>query len=212
MTTCAKCGRDNAPEARFCDRCAAPLASAPGSAPAAGATAFPALASVAKRKKILRLVGLFVVIDIVAVIIFFASGAFGSSVEGEIRSAGLPNGDFVMAPPACHSGEHESFFGVWVAPELEEIDDRTGFRGGLKVLKNPLGQWEAYLESPNTCRGFECQVLQVKKEHCLVFDIQVENSGTMVNDIRLREGHAKLECRFPEGGTLKVDLKFSGCD
>jgi len=210
MTTCTKCGHENDSDARFCDQCAAPLAPAAG--PAKPATASPALAAVFKKKKLFRLVALFVALDVVAVIVFFASGAFGSSVEGEIRSAGLPNGDFVMAPPTCHSGEHESFFGVWVAPELEEIDGRTGFRGGLKVLKNPLGQWEAYLESPNTCRGFECQVLQVKKEHCLVFDIRVENSGTTVNDVRLREGYAKLQCKFPEGGTLKVDLKFSGCD
>jgi len=210
MTTCAKCGHENDSEARFCDQCAAPLAPAAG--PAKPATASPAPAAVFKRKKLFRLVALFLAINAVAVIIVFASGAFGSSVEGEIRSAGLPNGDFVMAPPACHSGEHESFFGVWVAPELEEIDGRTGFRGGLKVVKNPVGDWEAYLESPNTCRSFECQVLQVKKEHCLVFDIRVENSGTVVNDVRLREGYARLQCKFPEGGTLKVDLKFSGCD
>jgi hypothetical protein len=212
MKTCAKCGHGNDDGARFCDQCAAPLAAAPGPTPAAGATAAPVVAAVARRKKLLRLVLAFVAIDVAVVIFFLSSGVFSSSVEGEIRSTGMPNGDFVMAPPACHSGEHESFFGVWIAPELEEIDGRTGFRGGLKVLKNPLGQWEAYLESPNTCRGFECQVLQVKREHCLVFDILVENSGTVVNDVRLREGYAKLQCRFPEGGTLMVDLKFSGCD
>ena len=48
--------------------------------------------------------------------------------------------------------------------------------------------------------------------HCSCIVVLVENSGTMVNDVRLREGYARLDCAFPEGGTLKVDLKFSGCD
>ena len=203
MSTCAKCGHQNDQGARFCDQCAAPLAAAPipaAAAPAAG-----------KKKRILRIVAILVVIDVV-VLLFFLLGGSSSSVQGEIRSTGLPHGDFVMTPPACHSGQHESFFGVLVASELETIGDATGVRGGLKLLKNPLGEWEAYLENPNTCRGFECQVLQVDRKRCLVFDVAVHNTGTMVNTITLREGHAHIECAFAEGGTLKVDLEFSGCD
>jgi hypothetical protein len=47
--------------------------------------------------------------------------------------------------------------------------------------------------------------------HCQRFDIDVQNTSSVVNRIRVRAGHARLDCQFPEGGALNVNLKFDGC-
>ncbi len=200
MATLTEFGRESPVGAAFRSRCGMTLSLA----------ASPAAAPAQRNKRPLP-VAMAIAAQCLALMVFMP-GCGGGSTEGEIRSTGAPHGDFVMAPPSCHSGEHESFFGVLVAPKLEEINGHTGVRGGLKVLKNALGQWEAYLENPKTCRGFSCQVLQVEAQQCKVFDIEVKNTNTRKNGIRLREGHARLDCAFSQGGTLKADLVFKGCD
>jgi len=142
---------------------------------------------------------------------FFLFSIAGGGAKGEIRSRGEPFGTYVQKPPACHSGEHENFFGVWVAPEVKKLNGKEGFQGGLKILKNPLGEWTVYVESPIGCEGFKCPIRELEKKHCKVFDVEVRNTSTTYNDIRVREGHAKLDCSFPEGGTLTANLTFDGC-
>lgn len=200
---CPSCGHDNEPGAKYCAQCAASMASSqrPKSPPPKKKVG-PAIALV---------IGL-VALPILMFAFFSGGGLFGSgATEGEIRSTGEPHGDWSMRPTACYSGEHESFFGVWAAPPLSEDDGRTGFKGGLKVVKGHTGQWEAYLESPLGCESFNCTIRPVDPAHCSVFDVDVRNTSTIVNDIRVREGHAKLECEFPEGGTLQAHLTFEGC-
>jgi len=138
-------------------------------------------------------------------------GLATGGAKGEIRSRGEPFGTYVQKPPACHSGEHESFFGVWVAPEIKTIGGREGFQGGLKLLKNPLGEWTVYVESPIGCQGLKCPIRELEKKYCKVWDVEVHNTSTSVNDIWVREGHAKLDCSFPEGGSLTANLTFDGC-
>jgi hypothetical protein len=200
MATCTRFGQESAVGAAFRSRrgMAPSLAVSPGAAPAQ------------RNKRPLR-VAMAIAVQCLALMVLM-TGCGGGSTKGEIRSTGAPHGDFVMAPPSCHSGEHESFFGVLVASKLEKIDGHTGVRGGLKVLKNAVGQWEAYLENPNTCQGFSCQVLKVEAQQCKVFDIEVKNTSARKNGIRLREGHARLDCAFSQGGSLKADLVFTGCD
>ncbi len=209
--TCPKCGHHSEADAKFCSQCATALAAS------GGQVGFPEVApslpagsnSPVPRKRIGRLIVVGALIQAVAIAAFFMVDCSGKT-EGEIRSVGKPLGDFAMEPPACHSGEHESFFGVWAAPKLETLDGRTGFRGGLKVVKNQVGEWEVYVENPNSCEGFDCPIVQVERQHCSVFDVHVQSTNTTVNDIRLRQGHARLDCEFPEGGTLTANLTFSG--
>jgi hypothetical protein len=149
---------------------------------------------------------------IVAASLGMAFCMFGSSeVKGQITANGKPFGNYVLKPEACYSGEHQSFFGVWVAPKLRKLNGREGFQGGIKLVKSHLEEWSVYVESPVECEGFKCAIQELKKEHCPVFDVDVRNTSTTVNDIRVREGHAKLECRYPGGGTLTASLTFDGC-
>lgn len=145
------------------------------------------------------------------VMFFVIGGGGGGSVEGQIVSSGSPYGDYMMQPSSCFSGEHESFFGVWVTPELEKVDGRQGFRGGLKLVKSHLGEWEVYVESPIECSGLKCKIRQLPRDACSLFDVSVENTNTTFNDIRVRRGHASLDCRFSSGGKLSANLLFKGC-
>jgi hypothetical protein len=162
-----------------------------------------------KGKNVAATVLVIALVGIPVGLMLFALASGGA--KGEIRSRGEPFGTYVQKPPACHSGEHESFFGVWVAPDIKTIDGRNGFQGGLKLLKNPLGEWTVFVESPLHCQGLKCPIRELEKKYCKVWDVDVRNTSTSVNDIRVREGHAKLDCSFPEGGSLTANLTFDGC-
>lgn len=141
---------------------------------------------------------------------FLGGGGCTGSVEGEMKSTGEPHGDFTLTPTSCFSGEHESFFGVWVTPDLQEIDGRQGFKGGLKIVRSHTGEWEVYVESPKECDGLKCKIRQLDESECKTFEVDVRNTNTTINDIRVREGRAKLDCKFDDG-TFTANLKFSGC-
>jgi hypothetical protein len=148
------------------------------------------------------------VIGVIAFLFF----AFGSgSVEGQIQARGKPWGTWSMKPTACYSGQHQSFFGVWVAPELKKSGGREGFKGGLKIMKTPLEEWSVYVESPLECESFKCKIYELPRSACRVFDVDVKNTSNSINDIWIVEGHAKLDCAMPEGGALTTNLKFDGC-
>jgi len=141
----------------------------------------------------------------------WAFTSLGTDVKGEIRARGKPFGDYVQKPSECYSGEHQNFFGVWVAPPIRTVKGREGFQGGLKLVKSELEVWNAYVESPIECEGLKCAIRPVDRATCSTFDVEVRNTNTSYNDIRVREGHAKLDCKIPNGGTLHVDLVFCGC-
>jgi hypothetical protein len=153
---------------------------------------------------------LLVIITIVsllgALVVILLSYPRGSA-RGEIHSTGLPHGDFVVRPITCFSGGHWGFTGVWVVTETLTSGDKSGFKGGLKILKNDAGAWEAVVENPSICQGFKCQQLKVDARHCGVFDVVVKDRNLWFR----YDGHAHLDCAFPEGGTLKADLSFEGC-
>jgi len=129
------------------------------------------------------------------------------SVTGDIRSTGAPHGDFVVRPVTCVSGGHWGFDGVWVVPETLTSGDRSGFKGGLKIVKRGAGGWDAYAENPNICQGFKCRQLHVDEKHCRAFDVAVSDMSIWLRT----SGHATFDCAFPEGGTLKAALIFDGC-
>ena len=55
----------------------------------------------------------------------------------------------------------------------------------------------------------------IDKKHCERFDTHVHNTGRRVSANRSSyayEGHARLSCTFPEGGTAVADLVFKNCD
>ena len=129
------------------------------------------------------------------------------SARGSIRSAGLPHGDVLVEPVACFNGGHWDFDGVWVTTAILTEDDHSGFRGGAKLVKTASGQWQVWVENPNACKRFKCEQWVVDPNRCSRFDVSVGNSHLGMR----RHGHARLECTYPEGGTLQIDLDFSGC-
>lgn len=220
---CPSCGHENDETDRFCGQCAAALDAPTSLEPAYRdptadpAYRAPAPAPVRTKKpqstRSLLFMGIAIaVIPAIAFVAFGGGGGCTGSVEGQLAVSGPPHGDYVLKPTSCFSGEHESFFGVWVANDVTEIDGRSGFKGGLKLVKEHTGEWSAFLESPNECtNGFRCVIRAIDRAHCTVFDVEVRNTNTTINDIRVREGHARFECTFPEGGAVRGNLTFDGC-
>jgi hypothetical protein len=133
------------------------------------------------------------------------------SVEGEIHARGKPFGTWSMKPTSCYSGQHQNFFGVWLARELEKANGREGFKGGLKLMKSPLEEWNVYVETPLECESFKCKIFELPRSSCKVFDVDVRKTGNNINDIWVVEGHAKVDCTTPEGGVVTANLTFDGC-
>lgn len=130
------------------------------------------------------------------------------TATGEIRASGAPHGDFVLHPAACHTGDHWSFDGVWVFEEMLSEGGREGFRGGLKIAGDGAGGWEAYVEDPNACDGFQCRRVFVDRKRCRVYDVAVTDTSMLTG----YSGHADIDCAFPGGGTLRARITFEGCD
>jgi hypothetical protein len=193
--TCHACGHENLHGAKYCSQCAALLRNHAAEAGRGGGHGTAVI----------------VVLSIVAatVVLFFVFGS--GSVEGQIQARGKPWGTWSMTPTDCHSGQHQSFFGVWVAPELKKSGGREGFKGGLKIMKSPLEEWNVYVESPLECESFKCKIYELPRSACRVFDVDVKKTSNMINDIWIVEGHAKLDCTTPEGGAVTANLKFDGC-
>jgi|GEM_PF-2007769 len=195
-TRCFYCEHENAPGSKFCSQCASQLKKTAAAQGTSSSSKAPFL-----------MVALFILVPLALVVATCGDG----SVEGELRSRGKPHGDFVLKPTSCFSGEHESFFGVWVTPKLKKVSGRQGFQGGLKLLKNNLNEWEAYVESPVECDGLACKIRPLDRTQCKVFQVDVRNTSTSINDIRVREGSARFDCQFAGGGSFNATLKFDGC-
>jgi hypothetical protein len=212
---CQKCGHQNDDTDKFCGGCAAPL-SDEGPADTSGDDEpihIPGTPKPSSNPK--PAIGLIIAFAIIPIVLFMVLGPGGScsgSAEGVITSTGEPHGDYTLRPTSCYSGEHEDFFGVWVAPELESAGGGSGWRGGLKLVKNHMNQWEIYVESPVECQNnFDCVIRPLDTSTCSKVEVDVHNTNTMVNNITVREGHVNLECDTPEGGTYHASLTFEGC-
>lgn len=129
------------------------------------------------------------------------------SVTGEVVASGAPHGTFVVHPATCYSGSHWGFSGLWIVTEMKTSGNKRGFRGGLKLVEGDDGNIEAYVENPLACTGFKCQQRRVNPAHCKVFEVWIGERNWWFR----RAGHARFDCRFPEGGTLVADLTFRGC-
>ncbi|MBN1610757.1 MAG: hypothetical protein JW940_29270 [Polyangiaceae bacterium] len=148
------------------------------------------------------------VLTIVAVAVPLSGAYPAGTAAGEIRSTGRPHGDFVVRAAECYSWGDLWSSDVWVITELERpLSGGTGFRGGLLIEQDGPGRWRAVTENPNGCSGFKCPQRAVDPRRCKRFDVVSETRGWLWR----RRGHARLDCSFPEGGTLEADLTFSGC-
>jgi hypothetical protein len=138
------------------------------------------------------------------VVILLLGGKGCSWSEGSLSASGPPIGDVTHVPVKCKSGQREGFHGAMLI-------DGSG-KVLIRVVMDPVRGTLVGVQKPGSCRGSQCEYVMIGRDTCTVFDVSVENTNTTVNNIRVVEGHARLDCVFKDtGGTVKADLKFK-CD
>jgi hypothetical protein len=213
MAFCPGCGKEIVDtDAQFCGHCGRRLgvASRPVEArPEPLGPGAPRASTPAKRgRRLLRII-LLADIPIIAVVLFFVFQGKGCGhTEGSLVAQGQPIGDFTFTPTQCRSGQRMSFFGAVLVG-----DGPTD--GGILVGEDAVKGKFVKLEVPGSCKppDYEvCTEVMVERSYCSVYEAHVENTNTTVNDVRLVDGHLKLDCKFPEGGSVKADIKFENCN
>jgi len=82
----------------------------------------------------------------------------------------------------------------------------------IRVVMDPVRGTLVGVQKKDSCKGSRCEYVMFDRQECPVFDVAVENTNTTVNDIRVVEGHLRLDCTFKDtGGAVQADLKFK-CD
>jgi len=205
MATCPTCSHPVLDDDRFCHQCGAPIQA--DAKPATASLSATAALEASRRRPAWR-VGLTVgLAAMVGVFGFVFMGKGCSEVEGAFQAAGPPLGTFTFTPTQCRSGERMQFFGAVLLGEGPTD-------GGILVGEDPVQGRFVKVEVPGSCKppDYEvCTEILVKPESCSTFEASVSRTGVQVNDIRVVEGHLKLDCRFPEGGSATAALTFSGC-
>jgi len=150
-----------------------------------------------------------VVVPLIVVGFFMMNGKGCSEVKGSFTAKGKPLGDFVLKPDICGSGQERGYFGVVLMPG----EETKGARGAIKLVRDPVKGWLVQVQLPGSCKNGQCRSVTFDREECSQYDIAVRKSNTTVNDVRLLEGHLRLECTFKGKGkgTASAQLEFSGC-
>lgn len=130
MTFCTACGEQFDANDRFCSKCGSARDGLTGQLGAVEAGTRPqGLAPANKRKLFLRSLLALPIWAVIFWAVFMFKGC--SSTEGSVTAQGEPLGSLNFVPQQCRSGEHESFYGVFLLGELRLI----GFTRGLRVFR-----------------------------------------------------------------------------
>jgi hypothetical protein len=143
--------------------------------------------SAAKGGALLGLLGPAIAIVGVALFVMLSS----TDVSGELKARG-ELGDWTFTPDDCSSGQPEGFFGVELRSESESRRIRfakDAVRGGLLTIEE--GGVSPRVIQGNTCKSFE---------------LTVERTSTTVNDVRVLDGKATVDCE-----TMSGSVTFEGC-
>jgi hypothetical protein len=199
MISCPKCGHQPAESgALYCSRC--------GTALSAGSVTAAALPAAARKKKLwMMLLPLNIVLVTGAVLM---AGKGCSSVEGTLVSRGGEMGDFTFVPKQCRSGQRMSFFGSVLLGEGRQD-------GAVVAILDPVKGKIVKVEVPGSCEppDYEkCKEVVIDPKHCSVYDMKLERTSIMVNEIVLIKGSLDLDCTFPGGGTAKGSMTFDRCN
>jgi hypothetical protein len=131
-----------------------------------------------------------------------------SKPEGTLISKGKPAGDFTFVPKKCRSGERMQFFGAVMLGEGQQD-------GAVVAIHDPIKGKLVKVEVPGSCRppDYEkCHEILIEQKQCSTFNVNVKRTNIIINEIVLIDGSLKLDCTFPEGGTIKADMKFENCN
>ncbi len=120
-----------------------------------------------------------------------------TSVRGEIVGRTAPNGEFVLRPRSCRSGDIANFRGV----------DLFGAALVVRVVADPLGGLGvALLEADSgDRRGI------FRRENCTLLRGDVQRTGWRINDVAAVSGFVELECRLASGEEVAGAIFFEHC-
>jgi hypothetical protein len=148
---------------------------------------------------------LFISIILFIVIIFI--GHCTTVIKGEVISTGKPIGDFNLSPKGCFSGERMRFYGIILTQNENDGGVLTGIIDPIKgkVIK---------IRIPKSCSQedpYDCKEIFISKESCSIYKIAIQPTNVIINRIRALDGKLELDCKFPEGGSIKGKVEFEYC-
>jgi len=199
MAVCPNCKNTIIdPDGRYCSKCGSPLEIKTASA-----------ATTETKKKKFRVLLLLVPLQIgIAVGAFFLVGGGCSSVSGSLVSTGKPLGNFTFTPAQCRSGQRMQFFGAVLL-------GKGPTEGAVVAMIDQVKGKLVKVEIPGSCKppDFEvCEEVIIDTRQCSRYDVIVNRTSVMVNDIVMVEGRVSLDCAFPGGGSVKGELTFERCN
>ena len=127
--------------------------------------------------------------------------------EGQVTVSGGPHGDFVFEATDCHALQPYGRYGANVHGDGH--DD-----GAVYVTMDPISGPDIQVEVPGSCRnanGTDCDVFPVPRDACRTYEAVVEDTNTVVNDVRLVKGHAAIDCSLADGTEVRGRVEFDGC-
>jgi len=163
-------------------------------------------AGAARKRKKIWLIALPLNIAIMAGAFFMVKGC--SSVFGAFTATGEPLGNFTFVPKQCRSGQHMSFFGSVLLGEGPQD-------GAVVAIIDPVKGKIVKVEVPGSCEppDYEkCKEVIIDPKYCSRYDVSIDKTGVMVNNIVMINGRVNVDCVFPGGGTAKGDVAFKRCN
>lgn len=196
MKNCVSCGNTMQEKDLYCSQCGRRVEIVPES---------PLKPS--RKKRSFLLIIILAAVQIAAFSFFFM-GKGCSKTEGNLVSKGEPVGTFTFEPDACRSGQRMQFYGAVILGKDKHA-------GAVVIIEDPIKGKIVKIEVPGSCQppDYEkCKEVVIDPAACSVYDMAVKKSMTTVNNIRLIDGHLRLNCGFKEGGSLQANLNFENCD
>lgn len=123
----------------------------------------------------------------------------GSLGAFDVASVGAPPGK--VTPKSCVAGDHELFLGA------DLVD--PGTKLVVRVVVDPLDG--PALRVYDSATPFERSVLFFRDE-CTTFEMNLEPTGWIVNDIVVRRLQLNVECENEEGATIRGSAAAARCD
>jgi hypothetical protein len=207
---CTQCSTAFRPGDQFCGKCGAPRPQGVvmGSPPQ-GVIAPQPVGSAAAPKKgvpILSLaMGLLMPLGIGA-FLFFGLGDCSGETAGSMRVSGA-RGNFNFTPVGCvNTQPYEGRMGANLHGE--------GNNDGAVYVLGGINGSEVRIEVPGSCQnsdGTDCTVFPIPRDRCATYEARVTPTSTTVNDVRVVEGHVRLQCTLEDGTEVRGSITFSGC-
>lgn len=121
---------------------------------------------------------------------------FYDGAQGVVSFNGPP-GNWQMQVDSCVSGQLHAFYGVSLSSEQQP-------NAAIHVVLPEDGADHITVKAPDG------MLKVIPREQCSVWDVAVEEDGTVANDIYEVAGHARFDCKLPNNSahvTGNVTLK-----